>query len=101
MQTDTHVYGQSYVVNTSSVCRRSTFLSEPAQHDHVNYFQSFAKFCEKGLSSKIPAEKEAAIRRDPQLVEFKNQSTILKVKMPLILKFKQPETKLRAIVAAS
>ena len=72
-QTDTRVYGQSYVANTSSVDEKSVFLNEPAQHDHVNFFQSFAKFREKGLPTRLSARKEAAIRQDPQLIELENR----------------------------
>ncbi len=72
-QTDPRVYGQSYVANTSSVCGKSAFLGETAQHDHVDYFQSFAKYREKGLPSKLPAEEEDAIRRDPQFFKFENE----------------------------
>ena len=67
-QTDTRVYSQSYVANTSSVDGRSAFLNEPAQHDHIDYFQPFAKCCEKGFPSSLPAEREATNRQDPQLL---------------------------------
>ena len=44
--------------NTSSIDGRDAFFHEPAQHDHVDYFQSFAKFREKELPMSLPAEKE-------------------------------------------
>jgi len=66
------------VANTSSVDGRSAFLNEPAQHDHVDYFQSFAKFREKGLLSRLPAHREDAIRRDSQLLEFETEVHRLK-----------------------
>jgi len=69
------------------------FLNEPAQHDHVDYFQSFAKFHEKGLSSKIPAKEEAAIRRDPQLVEFENRVHQLEDKNATCSKIKAARSK--------
>jgi len=47
---------------------RSAFLNEPPQHDHVEFFQSFAKFREQGLPTKLPAEEEAAVKQDPQLL---------------------------------
>ncbi len=72
-QTDPRVYGQSYVANTSSVCGKSAFLDEVAQHDHVDYFQSFANFREKGLPTKLPAEKEDAIRRDSQFLKLESE----------------------------
>ena len=61
------------MANTSSVDGRSAFLNEPAQYDHIDYFQSFIKFREKGLPSSLPAEREATIRRDPQLLKFEDQ----------------------------
>lgn len=64
-QIDTRVYSQSHIVNTSFVYGNLAFLNKPAQHDYVDFFQSFAKFRERGLSRKIPAEKEASIRQDP------------------------------------
>ena len=66
------------MANTSSVDGRSAFLNEPAQHDHIDYFQSFAKSREKGLPSRLPAEREDAIRRDPQLLGFKSKVHRLK-----------------------
>lgn len=67
------MYDQSYVANTSSVDGRSAFFNEPVQYDHVDYFQSFAKYREKSLSSSLPAEMEAVIRRDPQLLDLEDQ----------------------------
>ena len=77
-QTDPRVYGQSYVANTSSVDGKGAFLDEPAQHNHVSYFQSFAKFCEKGLPTCLPAEREAAVKQDPGLLALENRATHLK-----------------------
>lgn len=95
-QTDTRVYGQSYVANTSSVDGRSAFLNEPAQHDHIDYFQSFAKFREKGLPSSLPAEREAAIRRDPQLLEFLDQVRLLQTENASTSQIKAALNKARA-----
>lgn len=48
-------------------------MNEPTQHDHIDYFQSFAKFREKGLPSSLPAEREAVIRRDIRLLELEDR----------------------------
>ena len=77
-QNDPRVYGQSYVANTSSCDGRRAFLDEVAQHDHVEYFQGFSKFREKGLPWTLPAEKEAALERDQHLIELKNRLQQLK-----------------------
>ena len=45
------------MTNTSSIDGRSAFLNELAQHDHVDYFQFFAKFHKKSLPSKLPADR--------------------------------------------
>ena len=54
MQTDTRVYDQSYVANTSSVNGRDVFLNKAASHDHVDFCQSFARFREKRLPNCLP-----------------------------------------------
>lgn len=72
-QVDQRTYGRDYVANVSSVDGRSAFLDEPSNHDPVNYFQSYAIFREKGLPTKLSAEREMAVRQDPQLLELKNQ----------------------------
>ena len=77
-QTDTRVYGQSYVANTSSVDGRSAFLDEPTQHDHVEYFQSFASLRERGLPLFLPAEEEAAINEDENIIKLQSNVTQLK-----------------------
>lgn len=66
------------MANTSSVDGRSAFLNEPAQHDHIDYFQSFAKFREKGLPNRLPADRENVIRRDPYLRELESHVYQLK-----------------------
>lgn len=72
-QQDERVYGRSYIANTSSCDGKAAFLNEKPQYDHVNFFQSFAKFHEQGLPTKLPAEREAAVRRSPQLVELQDR----------------------------
>ena len=78
LQGDPRVWGRSYVANTSSVCGRSAALDEPAQHDHVDYFQSFAKFHKTGLPTKLPAGEAAAISRHPQFLALESEMSRLK-----------------------
>ena len=61
------------MANTSFVDGKFAFLNEPAEHNHVDYFQSFAKFREKGLPTNLPAEKNAATWQDPRLVVLEKQ----------------------------
>ncbi|KAI9773298.1 MAG: hypothetical protein M1839_002158 [Geoglossum umbratile] len=72
-QNDPRVYGQSYVANTSSCDGRRAFLDEAAQHDHIQYFQGFGKFREKGLPHTLPAEKKAALDSNPQIIKLKDR----------------------------
>ena len=88
------------MANTSSVDGRSAFLNEPAQYDHVDYFQSFAKFHEKGLPSKLPADREDTIRRDSQLLEFKNEVHRLKKGHGTASQIKAAESKVRGYQAS-
>ena len=95
-QTDTRVYGQSYVANTSSVAGKEAFLDEPAQHNHVDYFQSFAKFCEKGLPNSLPAGREALMRQDLQLLELESQAIRLNEENAAPSEIKSAKNKVRS-----
>jgi hypothetical protein len=44
------------------------FLDEPADHRHVDYFQSLEKFREPGSPCRLLARLEAALKSDPRLV---------------------------------
>jgi len=56
MQGDPHVFGQSYVANTSSIDGQAAFLNEPGDHSHIEYFQGLEKFRERGLPCELPAQ---------------------------------------------
>lgn len=56
------------------------FLTEAAQHNHVDHFQLFAKFYNNSLPTKFSAEQENALEDDPQLLEFKFKVQILRAK---------------------
>ena len=94
--TNPRIYGQSYVANTSAVCGKSAFLNEIAQHDHVDYFQSFAKFRENGLPTTLPTQKGDAIRRDPQLLELESDVQWLKIQRNPTCDIKAAKSKARA-----
>ena len=73
-----------------------------AQHDYVDYFQSFAKSRERGLPSRLPADREQPIRRDSQLLEFETKSTSTQKRaMGLLHKSKRPKAKPMVIELAS
>lgn len=88
------------MANTSSVDGRSAFLNEPAQHDHVDYFQSFATLLEKGLPSRLPAHKEHAVRRDSQLLELETNVHQLKRRNATASQIKAAESKARGYRAS-
>ncbi|KAI9768035.1 MAG: hypothetical protein M1839_004298 [Geoglossum umbratile] len=79
-QNDPRIFGQSYVANTTSCDGRRAFLDEAAQHDHIEYFQGFSKFHEKGLPHVLPAEKKAALENDPRIIELRDRVWQLKLK---------------------
>ena len=78
------------MMNASSLNERSTFLNEPAQHNHIDYFQSFASLREKSLSSRLPAHREDAIRRNSRLLQV--ESNVRRLDVPL---FRVPVQTLR------
>lgn len=79
-QNDPRVYGRDYVANTSSCDGISAFHNEPAKHDHVEYFQSFALLREKGLPSRLPAEQKAAIQNLPLIKSLQDNLLQLSTK---------------------
>ena len=68
----------SYVAHCPSVDQREAFLNDAAEHDHIDYVQSFAPMREKGLPRKIPAAK-LAIRQDPKLLNFQDRKSLLQL----------------------
>lgn len=67
-QSDTRVFGASYVARCSRVAGMEAFLDEPADYRHVDYFQSLEQFREPRLPCRLPARNEAALKSDPDLV---------------------------------
>ena len=79
IQSDPRVFGTDYVANCSSVSGKDAFAGEDADHRHVDYFQSFAPLREKGLPRKLPAEKSAGIRWNPELLTLQDRVRSLKI----------------------
>ncbi|KAL8732871.1 MAG: hypothetical protein Q9166_002472 [cf. Caloplaca sp. 2 TL-2023] len=77
-QPDQRTYGRDYIASTSSVDGRSAFYNEPAQHDHVNYFQSFAPCHEPGLPTTVPAEYKLAPQQHPEYLSLRDTINRLK-----------------------
>ena len=72
------MWGRSYIANVSSVDGKSAFLDEPAQSDHIAYFQSFARFHESGLPQQLPAERVAANQADTRVRTLREEVARLK-----------------------
>lgn len=72
-QADKNVFGQSYVANCSSVDGQSAFLDEEADHSHIDFFQSLARFREKGLPCDLPLKLEHELQMDPGLVSWNDK----------------------------
>ncbi|KAH0543790.1 hypothetical protein FGG08_001972 [Glutinoglossum americanum] len=80
---------QSSLKNAGYLCGTSIYAirrylgkmvdGEAAQHDHINYFQGFRKFHEKGLPDKLPAKIEASLKQDSELLRLKSEVQQLEV----------------------
>ena len=77
---DRRVFGQSYVANTSSVDGKGAFLGEKRkdENDHVDFFQSYSLYHEKGLPTEIPAARQATVLKDESLALLKSQVASMK-----------------------
>lgn len=75
---------------------RSAFYKEPAEHGHVDYFQSCGKFREKGLPASLPAAEEAAIRQDPRVLDLEGEVQRLQIDCAPPSAIKAAKDKLRA-----
>lgn len=95
-QKDYRVFGTAYIANTSSIDGKSAFFDEPAQHDYINYFQSFKRFHKKGLPTSLPAEKMAAIRKDPHFAELQNEVERLQFSKAAKREIKKAQNKVRS-----
>ncbi|KXH50844.1 hypothetical protein CNYM01_12925 [Colletotrichum nymphaeae SA-01] len=72
-QSDTRVYGRDYMANMSSANGKAAFLDLPLNHETVEHFQGLERCREEGLPSSIPAEREEAIHRSPEIMELQSE----------------------------
>ncbi|KAJ5917592.1 hypothetical protein N7466_011146 [Penicillium verhagenii] len=68
---DAGTYPKDYLLHCSSIDTVSAVLGEEEQSDHIEYFQGFERFHERGLPGELTAEIEASIRQEPELVDRK------------------------------
>jgi hypothetical protein len=48
-QADIRIFGADYMAHTSAVDGKGAFLREPLRHDHIAFFQSFARLIGLGF----------------------------------------------------
>ncbi|KAL2009605.1 hypothetical protein VTN00DRAFT_5412 [Thermoascus crustaceus] len=69
-QKDTKVYGQKYVAHCSSVDPVGAMLKKVAETSHIEYFQGFSQFHERGLPCELPAKEQERVLQNPELLEM-------------------------------
>lgn len=64
-------FPEHYQAHCSSIDTVSAVLDEKDQSDHIEYFQSYAQFHERGLPGELPAEIKESILEKPDMVEMR------------------------------
>ncbi|KAJ5318323.1 hypothetical protein N7476_004743 [Penicillium atrosanguineum] len=70
---DAGTYPKEYLLHCSSIDTVSAVLGEEEQSNHIEYFQGFERFYERGLPGELPAEIEASILQTPDLVNTRRR----------------------------
>ncbi|KAJ5711789.1 hypothetical protein N7488_005945 [Penicillium malachiteum] len=70
---DAGTYPKDYLLHCSSIDTVSAVLGEEEQSNHIEYFQGFERFYERGLPGELTAEIEASILQTPELVDTKHR----------------------------
>ncbi|KAJ5320665.1 hypothetical protein N7508_000948 [Penicillium antarcticum] len=66
---DAGTYPKAYLLHCSSIDTVSAVLGEEDQSHHIEYFQGVERFYKHGLPGELPAEIEASILQNPELIE--------------------------------
>ena len=66
------------MLHCSSIDTVLAILGEEDQSSHIEYFQGFKRFYERGLPGELPAEVEENILLKPELVEIRRRIEELK-----------------------
>ncbi|KZL81211.1 hypothetical protein CI238_13164 [Colletotrichum incanum] len=72
-QSDTRIFGASYVADCSSVDGLSAFLGQTADHTPNDYFQGLEKFRERGAPTVLPARIERDLSKSKEVLLLKQQ----------------------------
>ena len=70
---DAGTYPKEYLLHCSSIDTVSAVLGEEEQTSHIEYFQGFERFYERGLPGELPAEIEASILQTPEVVDIRRR----------------------------
>ncbi|KAJ5471326.1 hypothetical protein N7530_008683 [Penicillium desertorum] len=70
---DAGTYPKEYLLHCSSIDTVSAVLGEEEQSSHIEYFQGFERFYERGLPGELPAGIEASILQMPEVVDIRRR----------------------------
>ncbi|KAI3240761.1 hypothetical protein DTO012A7_2460 [Penicillium roqueforti] len=70
---DAGTYPKEYLLHCSSIDTVSAVLGEEEHSSHIEYFQGFERFYERGLPGELPAEIEASILQTPEVVDIRHR----------------------------
>lgn len=66
-------FPEHYQAHCSSMDTVSAVLDEADQSDHIEYFQGYVQFYERGLPSELPAEVKKSILEKPDMVRMRDR----------------------------
>ncbi|KAJ5274114.1 hypothetical protein N7478_009239 [Penicillium angulare] len=64
-----YTFPEHYKAHCSSIDTVSAVVDEADQSDHIEYFQGYVQFYERGLPSELPAEVKKSILEKPDMFE--------------------------------
>ncbi|KAJ5500694.1 hypothetical protein N7453_009745 [Penicillium expansum] len=69
-------FPEHYQAHCSSIDTVSAILDEDNESDHIEYFQGYMQFYERGLPSELPAETKESILEKPDMLEMRDRMKI-------------------------
>ena len=66
-------FPEHYQAHCSSIDTVGAVLDEEDQSDHIEYFQGYVQYYERGLPGELPAEIKGSILEKPDMVEMRVQ----------------------------
>ncbi|KAJ5829188.1 uncharacterized protein N7525_007441 [Penicillium rubens] len=68
-----NTFPEHYQAHCSSIDTVGAVLDEEDQSDHIEYFQGYVQYYERGLPGELPAEIKESILEKPDMVEMRAQ----------------------------